>query len=113
MMDTNDPSSSSLDHQTSIEDYTQTEPNGYAGLAFIPGTDMSGNDYKLNESEPIHQGASLVTQVTVASSHMDDTKNGTEKATLNGTSQNDGVLESVSPITNGNAKGITEGVSKS
>ena len=110
-METKGPNSSSLDHQPPNEDYTQTKPNSYADLAFVPATDSNGNGYDMNENAPVHQGASSVTQVAVASSHRDDTKKSTEKAILNSTSQNGSAFEFVHPITNGLAEGITEGVS--
>ena len=110
-METKGPKNKSLDHQTPIEDNTQTKLNGRAGPGFVHATNSNGNDYNVNEKEPIHQGASLVTQAAVASSEMGNTMNGMEKATLNGNSQNHRASELAQPITNGHVEGIKQGVS--
>ena len=110
-MENKDLDSNSPNHQTTIEEYTPNESNGYASMGFVPATNSNGNDYSVNENEPIHQGASLVTPVAIASPDMKDTKNGFEKATLNGTSHNDGTSDLVHPITNGHVEAITKGVS--
>ena len=110
-MGTKGPNNNSLDHTIPIEDNTQTKFNGRAGPGFVRAPYSNGNDYNVNEKEPIHQGASLVTQVAMASSKMGHTMNSSEKAALNGTSQNHGASKSAHPITNGRVGGITEGIS--